>query len=184
MMPSSSSPRDRRRVHLSSARATSGSGKLCAVSRDQPSEVEVLAAQVEARTLAREDIPGRATELMMAGYESKPLAIAAGLTSVELDEADRWIREALTDLGALPMSKADVPRVVCDAWLREIVSGKVKPLAGARSIRMLEIDFGLVGPRAVVDYGFLDEDDFADGDPYEDDIRRAAQRALDEGWTP
>lgn len=133
--------------------------------------------------LRSEDIPGRATNLLVVGYDSPSLAIAAGLLSAETDEAAEFLRRALTELGALPMPRTKIGRVLCDKWLRDIVEGSIEPLAGARHLCLLEIDYDLALPPDVLWFGHLDKDDFAEDDPYEEDIKRAARVALEEGWS-
>lgn len=133
--------------------------------------------------LRSEDIPGRATKLLVVGHDSPSLAIAAGLLSAETDEAAEFLRRALTELGALPMPRTKIGRVLCDKWLRDIVEGRIEPLAAARHMCLLEIDYDLALPPDVLWFGYLDKDDFAEGDPYEEDIKRAARGALEEGWS-
>lgn len=148
-----------------------------------PSLLEVLAAEFAGGVLRSEDIPHRATKLLVVGYDSPSLAIAAGLTRAETDEVAEFVRRALTELGALPMPRTKIGRVLCDKWLRDIVEGRIEPLAGARHMRMLEIDYDLALPPELLRFGYLDKDYFAEGDPYQEDIKRAARVALEEGWS-
>lgn len=147
-----------------------------------PSPLEVLAAEFAAGALRPETIADRATEIMIAGYESRALAVTAGLTKADVLEARTWLGKALVELDALPMSPERVARVLCDTWLRDIIFGRVPPLIGAQGIRLLAIDYDFEGPSELTNFGFLDEDDFIDGDPYESEIRELARRALTHGW--
>jgi len=111
------------------------------------------------------------------------LAIAAGLLSAETDEAAEVLRRALTELGALPLPRTKIGRVLGDKWLRDIVEGSIEPLADARNMRLLEIDYDLALLPEDLWFGYFDNDDFAEGDPYQEDIKRAARVALEEGWS-
>jgi hypothetical protein len=144
-------------------------------------DLELLAAEFQSGQLYPERIPAAATALLEAGVDSQSLREAAGSDRADPGEQRELFRSALVELGALPLSEDEVGRRLFRLWAERIVDRAVTPLEGARAVWMLEIDYGVVLPDTMSQYGALDEDDLPTSEveqAYERDIREAAARWL------
>lgn len=142
----------------------------------------LIAAELESGQLAPELIPATATALMVAGLDSPGLRRAAGADHADPEDQRSLFRQALLELGELPLSPEQVGSGLFRLWAERIVDGVVSPLEGARAMWLLEIDYDVVLPATMSQYGALDEDDFPTSDveqAYERDIREAAARWLE-----
>jgi DNA-directed RNA polymerase beta' subunit len=139
------------------------------------------AHEFESGQLYPERIPSAATALLEAGFDSPTLRVSAGADHADPVQQQGLFRQALIELGALPLSESEVGRRLFRLWAERIVDGEVTPLQGARAMWMLEIDRGVVLPATMSQYGALDEEDFPTSDveqAYERDIREAAAKWL------
>src|SRR3954447_5199858 len=109
------------------------------------------------------------------------LRVAAGADHDEPDEQRSLFRKAVIELGELPLTPSEVGSRLFRLWAQRIVSETVSPLEGARAIWTLEIDYDVVLPDSMSEYGALDESDFPTSEVeqrYEQEIRAAAQQWL------
>jgi hypothetical protein len=145
-------------------------------------ELGLVAAEFESGQLYAEQLPGVATTLLASGADSPSLRIAAGADHLESQKQRELFRSALVELGALPLSDEEVGERLFRLWAQRIVAEAVSPLEGVRAMWLLEIDYGVVLPGTMSQYGALDDGDFATSDieqDYESDIRAAATRWLE-----
>jgi hypothetical protein len=69
------------------------------IGRMEPCDLALAAAEWEANRLPRKRIPVLAIELMLAGYDTPSLRVAAGLLPGELDGAHELFGRMLAELG-------------------------------------------------------------------------------------
>lgn len=146
-----------------------------------PIDVRLVAAEFESGLLKPERLPGTATSLLVEGHDSPWLRRAAGADQADPDEQRQLFRRALSELGELPLTRPEVGTRLFRLWAERITSGAVTPLEGARAMWLLEIDYDVVLPDPMSEYGALDESDFPAAEveqQYQRDIRRAAERWL------
>jgi hypothetical protein len=148
---------------------------------DAAMDLGLVAAEFESGTLEAERLPDAAASLLAEGHDSPTLRVAAGADDAEPDEQRSLFRQALIELGELPLTQSEVGLRLFRLWAQRIVSGAVSPLEGARAMWTLEMDYKVLLPDSMSDYGALDESDFRTSEmeqQYARDIRAAAQRWL------
>jgi hypothetical protein len=104
-------------------------------------DLDLLAAELEAGMIERERIPWLAAELMVAGFDTPSLRVAAGLMPDDLDDAEEVFRAALAELG---VAREDDGQGDGAALAREIatrgVDGRLPALDAAATLHRLAAD--------------------------------------------
>lgn len=95
---------------------------------------ESVVARYELGLGLPEDLPDAATQLILAGRESKSLVELAGMLTNDTRDARQLLDRALQELGLPRITKAWALRQFAHDVSKEIVSGLLSPLEGARLI--------------------------------------------------
>jgi hypothetical protein len=103
-------------------------------------DVRLVAAEFESGQLHAEQLPAAATALLMSGLDSPALRQAAGADHADPDDQRVLFREALVELGELPLTAQEVGSRLFRLWAQRIADKTVTPLEGARAMWLLEID--------------------------------------------
>lgn len=98
-------------------------------------DVRLVAADFESGLVKTERLPETATTLLIEGHDSLSLRRAAGSDHVDPDEQRRVFREALFELGQLPLTHEEVgaqPRVGSSSFGCRFRPARPKPSGEAR----------------------------------------------------
>lgn len=96
--------------------------------------LETVAARLVVELQVSEDLPGIATELLVAGVDSPALRIAAGVLPSEPRNARDAFLAALNELGVTLPDRQSAFLQLARAKAREICDGKCSPYEGSRWI--------------------------------------------------
>jgi hypothetical protein len=149
---------------------------------DSDMDVGLVAAEFASGQLAPDRMPQAAIDLLVAGFDSPALRLAAGLDGADPREQRATFGKALEELGELPLTREEVGRRLFRLWAERIDAGEVEPLDGARALWHLETRCDVQLPDRLGEYGALDSDDLSDPEverAYRREVREAARRWLD-----
>jgi hypothetical protein len=100
-----------------------------------------IAARLNLGRIQGHELPGLATELLTAGYDSLPLRELAGETTPTLEDWAARFAAALAQAGAPSLTRQQAKRVLLRATSADIVAGRLAPEAGATQLATLWIEF-------------------------------------------
>lgn len=148
---------------------------------DSVVDAGLVAAEFASGQLPPERMPQAAVDLLAAGLDSPALRRAAGYDHADPQEQRAIFRQALEELGELPLTAKEMGRRLFRRWAERIVADDVEALEGARALWLLEIDYDVELPDPLRHYGALDSEDFSSGgiEQAYHDIRESARRWLD-----
>lgn len=100
-----------------------------------------IAARLSLGRIQGHELPGLATELLTAGYDSLPLRELAGETTATLHDWGARFAAALAQAGAPSLTRDQAKHVLLRATSADIVAGRVTPELGATQLATLWIEF-------------------------------------------
>jgi hypothetical protein len=100
-----------------------------------------IAARLSLGRIQGQELPGLATQLLTAGYDTLSLRDLAGEAAPTLQEWGDRFAEALTQAGAPSLTREQAKRVLLRATSADIAAGRVAPETGATQLATLWIEF-------------------------------------------